>query len=115
MCDPLDLHVNTVIDHGLGAAVTDVDGNTMLDLSSGLGCLLVGHSHPKVVEAVQRQAAKFSHTDFSVVPYEIYVELCERLVERVGPGPEGGAVQLGRGGRGERGEVREGRDGPARR
>ena len=86
MCDPLDLHVNTVIDHGLGAAVTDVDGNTMLDLSSGLGCLLVGHSHPKVVEAVQRQAAKFSHTDFSVVPYEIYVELCERLVERVGPG-----------------------------
>jgi hypothetical protein len=58
----------------------------MLDLSSGLGCLLVGHSHPKVVEAVQRQAAKFSHTDFSVVPYEIYVELCERLVERVGPG-----------------------------
>ena len=86
VCDPLDLHVNTVIDHGLGAAVTDVDGNTMLDLSSGLGCLLVGHSHPKVVEAVQRQAAKFSHTDFSVVPYEIYVELCERLVERVGPG-----------------------------
>jgi len=86
VCDPLDLHVNTVIDHGLGASVTDVDGNTMLDLSSGLGCLLVGHSHPKVVEAVRRQAAKFSHTDFSVVPYEIYVELCERLVERVGPG-----------------------------
>ena len=41
---------------------------------------------PKVVEAVQRQAAKFSHTDFSVVPYEIYVELAERLVPRVGPG-----------------------------
>ncbi len=86
VCDPLDLHVNAVIDHGLGAAVTDVDGNTMLDLSSGLGCLLVGHSHPKVVEAVQRQAAKFSHTDFSVVPYEVYVELAERLVERVGAG-----------------------------
>jgi len=86
VCDPLDLHVNTVIDHGLGASVTDVDGNTMLDLSSGLGCLLVGHSHPKVVEAVRRQAAKFSHTDFSVVPYEVYVELCERLVERVGQG-----------------------------
>ena len=47
---------------------------------------MVGHSHPKVVEAVQRQAAKFSHTDFSVVPYEVYVELAERLVERVGPG-----------------------------
>ena len=86
VCDPLDLHVNAVIDHGFGAAVTDVDGNTMLDLSSGLGCLMVGHSHPKVVEAVQRQAAKFSHTDFSVVPYEVYVDLAERLVERVGPG-----------------------------
>jgi 4-aminobutyrate aminotransferase/(S)-3-amino-2-methylpropionate transaminase len=84
VCDPLDLHVNSVIDHGLGAAVTDVDGNTMLDFSSGLGCLLVGHSHPKVVEAVQRQAAKFSHTDFSVVPYEVYVELAERLVRAVG-------------------------------
>jgi 4-aminobutyrate aminotransferase/(S)-3-amino-2-methylpropionate transaminase len=46
----------------------------------------VGHSHPRVVEAVQRQAAKFSHTDFSVVPYEVYVELAERLVDRVGPG-----------------------------
>ena len=85
VCDPLDLHVNAVIDHGLGAAVTDVDGNTMLDLSSGLGCLIVGHSHPRVVEAVQRQAAKFSHTDFSVVPYEVYVELAERLVQRIGP------------------------------
>ena len=84
VCDPIDLHVNAIIDRGLGAAVTDVDGNTMIDLSSGLGCLLVGHSHPKVVEAVQRQAAKFSHTDFSVLPYELYVELAERLVRLVG-------------------------------
>jgi 4-aminobutyrate aminotransferase/(S)-3-amino-2-methylpropionate transaminase len=84
VCDPLDLHVRTVIDYGTGATVTDVDGNTLIDLSSGLGCLLVGHSHPKVVEAVQRQAAKFSHTDFTVIPYEVYVELAERLVALVG-------------------------------
>ena len=84
VCDPLDLHVKAVIDHGLGAAVTDVDGNTMLDLSGGLGCQLVGYSHPKVVEAVQRQAARFSHTDFTVIPYEQYVELAERLVAKVG-------------------------------
>ena len=115
VCDPLDLHVNAVIDHGFGAAVTDVDGNTMLDLSSGLGCLLVGHSHPKVVEAVQRQAAKFSHTDFSVVPYEIYVELRRAARRARRAGPEGGAVQLGGRGRGERRQVREGGDGPARR
>jgi len=62
----LDLHAPAVIASGQGAAFTDVDGNTMLDFSGGLGCHIVGYSHPKVVEAVQRQAAKFSHTDFSV-------------------------------------------------
>jgi 4-aminobutyrate aminotransferase/(S)-3-amino-2-methylpropionate transaminase len=84
VCDPLDIHVPAVIDHGAGARVTDVDGNTFLDFSGGLGCLLVGHSHPKVVEAVQRQAARTSHTDFSVIPYESYVELAERLVNLTG-------------------------------
>ncbi|MFN2544128.1 MAG: 4-aminobutyrate--2-oxoglutarate transaminase [Actinomycetota bacterium] len=84
VCDPLDIHIPTVIDTGLGAAFTDIDGNTMLDFSGGLGCHLVGYSHPKVVEAVQRQAERFSHTDFSVIPYETYVELAERLVTLVG-------------------------------
>ena len=84
VCDALDIHVPAVIDHGLGAGFTDVDGNTMLDFSGGLGCHLVGYSHPKVVEAVQKQAARFSHTDFSVIPYETYVELAERLVALTG-------------------------------
>jgi 4-aminobutyrate aminotransferase/(S)-3-amino-2-methylpropionate transaminase len=44
----------------------------------------VGYSHPKVVEAVKRQAERFSHTDFSVIPYEPWVELSERLVTMVG-------------------------------
>lgn len=86
VADPLALHVNAVIDHALGAAVTDVDGNTMLDLSGGLGCQLVGYSHPKVVEAVRAQAERYSHTDFSVIPYEPYVELAERLVALTGGG-----------------------------
>src|SRR5439155_2848547 len=84
VCDPLDIQVPVVIDHGEGARFTDVDGNTWLDFSSGLGCQLVGYSHPKVVEAVQRQASKVSHTDFSVIPYESYVELAERLIELTG-------------------------------
>src|SRR5439155_15888627 len=84
VADPVDLHVPAVIDHALGARVTDVDGNTLLDFSGGLGCQLVGYSHPKVVEAVQMQAAKVSHTDFSVIPYESYVELAERLVDLTG-------------------------------
>jgi 4-aminobutyrate aminotransferase / (S)-3-amino-2-methylpropionate transaminase / 5-aminovalerate transaminase len=92
VCDPLDIHVPAVIDHGLGAVVTDVDGNSLIDFSAGLGCQLVGYSHPKVVEAVQRQAAKVSHTDFSVIPYEVYVELAERLVALTGM--EGGKVAL---------------------
>src|SRR5207253_9446799 len=86
VADPLDIHVPAVIDHGLGARVTDVDGNTLLDFSGGLGCQLVGYSHPKVVEAVQKQAARASHTDFSVIPYEAYVELAERLVSLTGGG-----------------------------
>jgi 4-aminobutyrate aminotransferase / (S)-3-amino-2-methylpropionate transaminase / 5-aminovalerate transaminase len=84
VADPLDIHAPVVIDHAVGARVTDVDGNTMLDFSGGLGCHIVGYSHPKVVEAVQRQAGRYSHTDFTVIPYEPYVELAERLVAVVG-------------------------------
>jgi 4-aminobutyrate aminotransferase / (S)-3-amino-2-methylpropionate transaminase / 5-aminovalerate transaminase len=84
VCDPLDIHVPAVIDSGRGARITDLDGNTMLDFSGGLGCHLVGYSHPKVIEAVQEQAARFSHTDFSVIPYEAYVQLAERLVTLTG-------------------------------
>ncbi|HEV8602509.1 MAG TPA: 4-aminobutyrate--2-oxoglutarate transaminase [Gaiellaceae bacterium] len=63
-----------------GATLTDVDGNTFIDLTGGVGCLNVGHSHPRVVEAAQEQLARFSHTDFTIVPYEVYVELAERLI-----------------------------------
>jgi 4-aminobutyrate aminotransferase / (S)-3-amino-2-methylpropionate transaminase / 5-aminovalerate transaminase len=86
VAEAVTLHAPMIIDRGEGAAVTDLDGNTFLDFSGGLGCHIVGYSHPKVVEAVQRQAARFSHTDFSVIPYESYVELSERLVKAVGGG-----------------------------
>jgi 4-aminobutyrate aminotransferase/(S)-3-amino-2-methylpropionate transaminase len=84
--DALDLHAPAVIASGRGASFTDLDGNTFLDLSGGLGCQLTGYSHPKVVEAVTRQAGLFSHTDFSVIAYETYVELAERLVALTGGG-----------------------------
>src|SRR5207249_7835960 len=63
-----------------GATLTDVDGNTFIDFAGGVGCLNVGYSHPKVVAAVQEQAARFLHTDFKVVPYETQVTLAERLL-----------------------------------
>jgi len=65
-----------------GARLTDVDGNTFIDFTGGVGCLNVGHSHPRVVAAAQDQLARFAHTDFMIVPYEPYVALAERLLER---------------------------------
>lgn len=62
-----------------GARVTDVDGNVFLDFAGGIGVMNVGHTDPHVVEALQAQAARFTHTAFSVAPYESYVALAERL------------------------------------
>src|SRR5215213_566251 len=81
IADPLSIYVPVVIAEGRGATITDVDGNTFLDFTGGVGCLNVGHSHPQVVAAAQEQLARFSHTDFTIVPYEVYVTLAERLCE----------------------------------
>src|SRR5438093_5681595 len=80
IADPLSIFLPVVIESGEGATLTDVDGNMFLDFTGGVGCLNVGHAHPRVVDAVQEQAAKFFHTDFTIVPYETYVTLAERLV-----------------------------------
>ena len=78
---PLSLVHPIVVAEGRGATLTDVDGNTFIDFTGGVGCLNVGHSHPRLVEAAQEQLARFAHTDFTIVPYEVYVELAERLIE----------------------------------
>ncbi len=80
VADALSVFLPVVIAEGRGATVTDVDGNTFIDFTGGVGCLNVGHSHPRVVEAAQQQLEKFSHTDFTIVPYEVYVTLAERLI-----------------------------------
>jgi len=78
---PLSIYLELVIERAHGATLTDVDGNTFIDFTGGVGCLNVGHSHPRVVEAAQEQLERFSHTDFTIVPYEVYVQLAERLCE----------------------------------
>jgi len=78
---PLSLVHPIVVAEGRGATLTDVDGNTFIDFTGGVGCLNVGHSHPRLVEAAQEQLARFGHTDFTIVPYEVYVELAERMIE----------------------------------
>src|SRR6187200_3530491 len=82
VADPLSVFLPVVVDEARGATLTDVDGNTFIDFTGGVGCLNVGHSHPRLVEAAQEQLTKFAHTDFTIVPYEVYVTLAERLLER---------------------------------
>src|SRR5881392_4138456 len=81
VAEPLSVFLPVVVEEGHGATVTDVDGNTFIDFTGGVGCLNVGHSHPQVVAAAQEQLARFSHTDFTILPYEVYVTLAERLCE----------------------------------
>jgi len=72
-----------MIDHGEGALVTDIDGNTYIDFTGGIGALNVGHHHPQVTKALHEQIDRFLHTDFTVIPYESLVELAEKLVKKV--------------------------------
>jgi 4-aminobutyrate aminotransferase/(S)-3-amino-2-methylpropionate transaminase len=78
---PLSVLLPIVVERTSGATLTDVDGNTFLDFTGGVGCLNVGHGNPRVVAAAQEQLSRFTHTDFTIVPYEVYVTLAERLVE----------------------------------
>ena len=68
-----------------GGIVEDVDGNRFIDLGSGIAVTTIGNASPRVVEAVQRQVAEFTHTCFMVTPYEGYVAVAEEL-NRLTPG-----------------------------
>ncbi|UIN31369.1 4-aminobutyrate--2-oxoglutarate transaminase [Microbacterium binotii] len=68
-----------------GGVVVDADGNSLIDLGSGIAVTSVGNAHPGVVAAVQAQAAQFTHTCFMISPYESYVAVAEAL-NRLTPG-----------------------------
>ncbi|MFW6004862.1 MAG: 4-aminobutyrate--2-oxoglutarate transaminase [Desulfonatronovibrionaceae bacterium] len=72
-------------DQAKGSTITDVEGNEYIDFAGGIGVVNVGHCHPGVVQAVQKQAARFTHTCFHVVMYDKYVHLAEKLT-RLTPG-----------------------------
>src|SRR5947209_248176 len=82
IADAKSIYLPIVIDHAHGVAVTDVDGNTFLDWTGGIGCLNVGHTNEAVSAALHAQVDRFLHTDFTMVPYESYIELAERLLAR---------------------------------
>jgi 4-aminobutyrate aminotransferase/(S)-3-amino-2-methylpropionate transaminase len=73
------------IESARGALLNDVDGNTFIDFAGGIGTLNAGHCNPEVVEASTKQTGRFTHTCFSVAPYEGYVRLAE-TINRITPG-----------------------------
>src|SRR5690349_21765597 len=62
-----------------GGVIVDADGNSLIDLGSGIAVTGVGNAHPRVVEAVTAQLNAFTHTCFTVAPYEGYVAVAEKL------------------------------------
>jgi len=73
--------MNVFADKADGAIIEDVDGNQYIDFAGGIGTMNIGHSRPEVTRAISEQAAKFTHTCFSVMMYEPYITLAERLVK----------------------------------
>lgn len=69
-----------VIERAEGAVITDVDGKEYLDFSSGQMCATLGHSHPRIVEAVRRSAERVMHVYSGMVSPEV-IALAQRLVE----------------------------------
>ncbi|TLH68452.1 4-aminobutyrate--2-oxoglutarate transaminase [Mycolicibacterium cosmeticum] len=68
-----------------GGVVVDVDGNSFIDLGSGIAVTTVGNAAPEVVVRTSEQVARFTHTCFLATPYEQYIEVAERL-NRIAPG-----------------------------
>jgi len=68
-----------------GGVIVDVDGNSFIDLGSGIAVTTVGNANPEVAARVSEQAARLTHTCFMVVSYDGYVEVCEEL-NRLTPG-----------------------------
>jgi len=89
---PRAVQVSTpVVDRAENALVTDIDGNTLIDLTGGIGVHNVGHRNPHVVKALHEQVDRFLHTDFTNIPYESYARLAERLTKTF---PGGGEASL---------------------
>ncbi|HUI55550.1 MAG TPA: acetyl ornithine aminotransferase family protein [Bryobacteraceae bacterium] len=80
-----------------GAIVEDVDGNRFLDFNAGIAVVATGHCHPKVVEAIQKQAARLIHMSGTDFYYEEMVALAEKLAE-IAPGEVARRVSFGNSG-----------------
>jgi len=70
---------NFFIDRALNSEVWDVEGKRYIDFAGGIAVLNTGHRHPKMIEAIEEQLKRFTHTCYQVLPYESYVTLAERI------------------------------------
>ncbi len=70
---------NFFIDRALNSEVWDVEGKRYIDFAGGIAVLNTGHRHPKMIEAIEAQLKRFTHTCYQVLPYESYVTLAERI------------------------------------
>jgi len=86
-----------VVERGGGALVEDPDGNRFLDFNAGIAVVAAGHCHPRVVEAIQRQAARLIHMSGTDFYYEGMVALAEAL-SRIAPGHTARRVSFGNSG-----------------
>jgi 4-aminobutyrate aminotransferase len=86
-----------VAESGEGAIVQDVDGNRFLDFNAGIAVVATGHCHPRVVEAIQKQAARLIHMSGTDFYYEGLVALAEKLAATA-PGGIARRVSLGNSG-----------------
>lgn len=82
---------------GQGAIIEDVDGNRFLDFNAGIAVVSTGHCHPRVVDAIQRQAARLIHMSGTDFFYEEMVALAEKLAE-IAPGDVARRVSFGNSG-----------------
>ncbi|MDR5899599.1 4-aminobutyrate--2-oxoglutarate transaminase [Halomonas vilamensis] len=80
-------------DRAENALIWDADGNRIIDFAGGIGVLNIGHCHPKVVEAVREQVGRVMHTCQTVMPYEGYVQVAEKL-SQISPVRGHGKVML---------------------
>jgi len=77
---------NFYADRADNAEIWDVEGRRYIDFAAGIAVLNTGHRHPRLMQAIQAQMARFTHTAYQIVPYESYVALAEKINARA-PGP----------------------------
>ena len=90
--DPYPLY----LERGQGSHVWDVDGHEYLDFHNGFGCMIVGHAHPKVAEAIAAQAQRFIHAQVNVFKHDLLEPLAAKLAasNRGTRSPSGSALNF---------------------